>query len=43
VRSPGAYLGAQLTGRLDDEALLETIAIILVVAGISLGVQAIVG
>ncbi len=38
---PGAYLGAQLTGRLDDQALLKTIAAILVVAGISLGVQAI--
>ncbi len=38
---PGAYLGAHLTGRLDDAALLRTIAAILVVAGISLGVQAI--
>jgi uncharacterized protein len=38
---PGAYLGAQLTGRLDDQALLKTIAAILVVAGISLGIQAI--
>jgi uncharacterized membrane protein YfcA len=37
---PGAYLGALLTGRLDDRALLRTIAAILVVAGISLGVQA---
>jgi uncharacterized membrane protein YfcA len=37
---PGAYLGAQLTGRLDDQALLKTIAAILVVAGISLGIQA---
>lgn len=40
---PGAYLGAHLTGRLDDQALLKTIAAILVVAGISLGVQAAVG
>ena len=40
---PGAYLGAHLTGRLDDDALLRTIAAILVVAGVSLGVQAIVG
>jgi len=40
---PGAYLGAQLTGRLDDQALLKTIAAILVVAGISLGIQAILG
>jgi len=39
---PGAYLGARFTGRLDDAALLQVIAAILVVAGISLGVQAIV-
>jgi uncharacterized membrane protein YfcA len=38
---PGAYLGAHLTGRLDDAALLRTIAVILVIAGISLGAQAI--
>ena len=38
---PGAYLGAHLTGRLDDQALLKTIAAILVVAGVSLGIQAI--
>lgn len=37
---PGAYLGAQLTGRLDDRALLRTVAVILVVAGISLAVEA---
>ncbi len=40
---PGAYLGAQLTGRLDDDALLRTIAVILVIAGLTLGVQAILG
>jgi uncharacterized membrane protein YfcA len=40
---PGAYLGARLTGRLDDDALLRVIAAILVVAGLSLGVQALVG
>jgi uncharacterized membrane protein YfcA len=40
---PGAYLGAQLTGRLDDRALLQAIAAILVVAGLSLGLQAILG
>lgn len=40
---PGAYLGAHLTGRLDDQALLKTIAAILVVAGISLGIQAVLG
>lgn len=38
---PGAYLGAHLTGRLDDDALLKTIAAILVVAGVSLALQAI--
>jgi uncharacterized membrane protein YfcA len=38
---PGAYLGAHLTGRLDDDALLRTIAVILVIAGLSLGAQAI--
>lgn len=37
---PGAYLGAHLTGRLDDDALLQAIAAILVVAGIALGIQA---
>jgi uncharacterized membrane protein YfcA len=40
---PGAYLGAHLTGRLDDQALLRTIAAILLVAGISLAIQAILG
>jgi uncharacterized protein len=38
---PGAYLGAHLTGRLDDETLLKTIAAILVVAGTSLALQAV--
>lgn len=37
---PGAYLGAHLTGRLDDAALLRTIAVILVIAGLSLAAQA---
>jgi uncharacterized protein len=37
---PGAYLGAHLTGRLDDDALLRAIAAILLVAGLALGVQA---
>ncbi len=40
---PGAYLGAHLTGRLDDSTLLRVIAVILVIAGLSLGVQALVG
>ena len=37
---PGAYLGARLTGRLDDDTLLRAIAAILVVAGVSLAAQA---
>lgn len=40
---PGAYLGAQLTGKLDDASLLQVIAVILVVAGLSLGAQAALG
>ena len=40
---PGAYLGAQLTGRLDDAALLRVISAILVIAGLALGVEAVVG
>jgi uncharacterized membrane protein YfcA len=40
---PGAYLGARLTGRLDDRTLLRTIAAILLVAGISLALQAVLG
>jgi uncharacterized protein len=40
---PGAYLGAHLTGRLDDSTLLRVIAVILVIAGLSLGIQAAVG
>jgi uncharacterized protein len=40
---PGAWLGASMTGRLDDRALLRVVAAILVVAGVSLGVQAAVG
>lgn len=37
---PGALLGAKLTGRLSQHALLRTIAVILVVAGLSLLIQA---
>jgi uncharacterized membrane protein YfcA len=40
---PGAYLGAHLTGHLDDRALLRAISIILVVAGLALAVQAVAG
>jgi uncharacterized membrane protein YfcA len=40
---PGALVGARLTGRLDDRALLRAIAAILVVAGLALAVQAALG
>lgn len=40
---PGAYLGAQLTGRLDDAALLRVIAAILVIAGLALAAEALLG
>ena len=40
---PGACLGAQLTGKLDDEALLKVISAILVVAGLVLGAEAVLG
>jgi hypothetical protein len=40
---PGAYLGARLTGRLDDAALLRVISAILVVAGLVLGGEALLG
>lgn len=38
---PGAYLGAQLTGRLDDHTLLRVISLILVVAGLAIGAEAV--
>lgn len=40
---PAAYLGARFTGRLDEARLLQAMAAILVVSGVSMGVQAIVG
>lgn len=40
---PGAAIGARLTGRLDDRQLLRAISAILLVAGITLGLQAIFG
>ncbi|HEU4905058.1 MAG TPA: sulfite exporter TauE/SafE family protein [Solirubrobacterales bacterium] len=40
---PGAYLGARLTGRLDDAALLKAISLVLVVAGLALGAEAALG
>jgi uncharacterized membrane protein YfcA len=39
---PGALLGARLTGRLSDAALVKAIGVILVVAGAAAGVQAFV-
>jgi uncharacterized membrane protein YfcA len=40
---PGAYLGAHLTGGLDDPAFVQGFSIILVVAGLALAVQAVAG
>jgi uncharacterized protein len=40
---PGAYLGAHITGRLDERALIRAIAVILVITGIAIGIQAAVG
>lgn len=38
---PGALLGARLTGRLDDDELVRAIAIVLLIAAVATGVQAI--
>ncbi len=40
---PGAYVGSHLTGRLDEGALLGAMAAVLVVSGLAMLVQAIVG
>ena len=40
---PGAYVGSHLTGRLNEQALLRACAAVLVVSGLSMLVQAIVG
>lgn len=40
---PGAVLGARLVGRLDDRQLLRAIAVVLVIAGVSLAVEAALG
>jgi uncharacterized protein len=40
---PGAYLGSHLTGRLNEWALLRACALVLVVSGLAMLVQAIVG
>jgi uncharacterized membrane protein YfcA len=40
---PGAYVGSRLTGRLDERALLNAMALVLVVSGLAMLVQAVVG
>jgi uncharacterized membrane protein YfcA len=40
---PGAYLGAKLTGRLDEQRLLHAMALVLLVSGLAMLVQAIAG
>jgi uncharacterized membrane protein YfcA len=40
---PGAYVGSHLTGRLDEQALIRACAAVLVISGLSMLVQAIVG
>jgi uncharacterized protein len=40
---PGSYLGARLTGRLSEEALLRAMAAVLAVTGLAMLAQAIVG
>ncbi|MFL5845600.1 MAG: sulfite exporter TauE/SafE family protein [Solirubrobacteraceae bacterium] len=38
---PGAILGARLTGRLTESQLLRAIAVVVIIAGVSIGVQAV--
>lgn len=40
---PGAAIGARLTGRLGDRELLQAISVILLIAGISLALEAVLG
>jgi uncharacterized membrane protein YfcA len=40
---PGAYAGAGLTGRLDERTLLKAMAAVLVISGLAMLVQAVVG
>jgi uncharacterized protein len=40
---PGAWLGAKLTGRLDERTLLRAMAVVLVISGLAMLVQAAVG
>jgi uncharacterized membrane protein YfcA len=40
---PGAYLGSRLTGRLNEPALLRAMAIVLLLTGLAMLLQAAVG
>jgi uncharacterized membrane protein YfcA len=40
---PGAFLGAKLTGRLDEHLLLRAMAAVLVISGLAMLVQAALG
>jgi uncharacterized protein len=40
---PGAYLGARLTGRLDEQQLLRAVTVVLIITGLAMAVQAIIG
>jgi uncharacterized membrane protein YfcA len=40
---PGAWMGAKLTGRLDERRLLTAMAAVLLISGLAMLVQAAVG
>jgi uncharacterized protein len=40
---PAAYLGARFTGRLDERQLLHAMAVVLLISGTSMGIEAIAG
>jgi uncharacterized membrane protein YfcA len=40
---PAAYLGSHFTGRLDEHQLIRAMAVALVISGVAMAVQAIVG
>jgi uncharacterized membrane protein YfcA len=40
---PAAYLGARFTGRLSEDQLLRSMAVVLVISGLAMAVQAAVG
>jgi len=40
---PAAYLGARFTGRLDERQLLHAMAVVLVISGTSMAIEAIAG